>query len=378
MNIIKQNQNKITLAAIILFIGYILTHFAIFPGKVSHIDGQFYMSTIAIYSIILCFVSDRWLRGFLIYFTVWVAVLFIFSIVDFVVLGKFYNAFEMYSETIVAVILWIFVSRLPENIIIKKKVFNVTTCIYNLICIMALVEACIAWMQYFGFDLYPYLFNVVSNGWVTGTVTNQNFLAAYLVISIPFFLRKSWCFKLIPIGLIPVIPVLFFTHTATAVIALCAGMVFFFYNPKNKQLNINIITIAILSAYLYTFKFKGLIINFDEQFTRPSMWLSTWNFTTSNFYRILIGESPGLVSQVNIHNEYLTMFLKFGIIGIGFIVEYIKNLYRENKILFSAMVIILVDAVGNFPFEIPLTLIQIIIIAGLIERERLWQINVLR
>lgn len=56
---------------------------------------------------------------------------------------------------------------------------------------------------------------------------------------------------------------------------------------------------------------------------------------------------------------------------MGIIAGYIITIYRGNKILFGAFCAACVNAIGNYPLHLPPSAFLIIMIIGLIEKERI-------
>jgi len=71
-----------------------------------------------------------------------------------------------------------------------------------------------------------------------------------------------------------------------------------------------------------------------------------------------------------LHNEWVDLFFRFGLIGLVLIVAFLVTLYRENRILYAAMIIACVDAIGSYPFHLAPSLFLVLIIVGLIERQK--------
>ncbi|MBA7562989.1 hypothetical protein ES708_04642 [subsurface metagenome] len=69
------------------------------------------------------------------------------------------------------------------------------------------------------------------------------------------------------------------------------------------------------------------------------------------------------------HNDWLTLFYQYGLVGLSFVIGFVMTIYRGNKMLFSAFIIILVNMVGNYPLHLAPSAFLIIIIVGLMEKE---------
>lgn len=361
----------------LLWIAYLLIPFAVI-GNATVMNGQYYAVIFCIVLGVFLHVKDEWLRGGLIYFAIWQGVLFPLSLFYSRSGRLAMNSFEMFVATGLLALLFLYLSR---------SKFNLDR-LYDVICISALLHAVNAWLQWFGLNLtglaLDQIVKVISEipGVPTSTFQNNNFLAAYLAISTLFFwetrkfeitlrprkkfLKTGFHFERVinwRYGLIIIIPVFFPLITRTAVIALGAGAVAYWWQYWKVM-----IPAAVSISTLYML-FSGKGIPVDG--LRYEMWSDTWAFMKKSFFRCLIGNSPGTIIIPNLHNEYLTIFVKFGLMGLVFLGGYIKNLYRGDRMLFSVMVVALVNMIGNFPMEQPANMILITITAGLIERKRL-------
>jgi len=306
------------------------------------------------------YITDRWIRGFMIYFAIWQGSLWVASLISVKCIALAHNSMEMFTQTTILSLLWIYVSRLKKDVIDENSIFNV-------ICVAALIQTVIGWFQVFGISLYDYVlspFVIVKSEMaaaVTGMLQNNNFLAGFMAISAIFFFRKKWLF-----GLIPIIPLFYFMNTRTAVISLCAGIA-----VKYRIYWKIFVPVMAVIAILFMVFTRGIPLPFSGiAGDRYDIWLKVLAFMFSDWTRLLCGNSPGLVMSGNIHNEYLTIFMKFGFVGLTFMAGYIWNLPRDHKILYPAMIVALVNMIGNFPMELPVTMALITIIAGMLERCR--------
>lgn len=167
-------------------------------------------------------VSNRWLRWFFLYVATWhlitrVMVVFGDPLINLLA-GKIAFGRMIFLMAGIALYLMIVKSKTPLR------------WFYNVICIGTLIQCVIAIFQKFDIDLVVWALNFgceaqarISTSVGMGTLGNNNFLAAFIAISMPFFLRKHW------IAFIPFLLFhLFILETSTAVIALVVGMVVYF------------------------------------------------------------------------------------------------------------------------------------------------------
>ena len=108
------------------------------------------------------------------------------------------------------------------------------------------------------------------------------------------------------------------------------------------------------------------------------MWLTALGKLITSWPAMIFGFGPGAHwgKAYNLHNDYMSMWFSFGLVGLTMMIGYIYTTIRQlakskNMILLTSFIIICLDMTGNFPIHIATTAFLIIIICGLIERERL-------
>ena len=111
---------------------------------------------------------------------------------------------------------------------------------------------------------------------------------------------------------------------------------------------------------------------------RFGMWVTAAWYLVHDWFALVFGFGPGAGwgKPYPLHSEYVSMWFQFGIVGIGILISYIvrtaKFLWESgDSVLLSAFAIICLDMVGNFPVEVASTAFLIIIVCGLIERDRI-------
>lgn len=239
---------------------------------------------------------------------------------------------------------------------------------YNAICISALIQATIGIFQWLGFDLVYLCLKPIIPFWVklkpldvpVGTLANENYLAAYLAISLPFFFRKRWIFA------IPVISAsLLMSNTTTAMFsAFVAVSVFFKYT---WVIILSIFGFIIYAAFIDS---DPSAIFANDRFV---IWSTALDKIFTNFKTIIFGLGPGAGygQPYALHNEYLTLWFHFGIIALFLISGFIINVERSNKILISSFGAIVSNCLGNLPMQLAPSLFLILIVIGLLERNKL-------
>lgn len=247
--------------------------------------------------------------------------------------------------------------------------------IYNAICITALIQAIIGLSQVSGYDPIVWALSQIVTiksdlqpSTAVGTLGNNNFLAAFVAASLPFFFRRGWCMA-IPI----IIACLFVCKTTTAFIAAIAGTVFYFWPQIRENLKWSVpscLVAGIIGLY-YAFIYHPITAN-----DRPDLWLDGIQKVTRSWRTILIGFGPNAEWRHGdkLHSEYFMMFYNFGVIGLGLMAGYIASIFKSinnvDRILMAAFVIICVDAIGNHLLHITTTALLVITITALIEKQR--------
>lgn len=248
----------------------------------------------------------------------------------------------------------------------------------NAFCILAISQAIFGITQAYYFDPIPlWLGKIVKVTTelpahaATGSLGNNNFLGAFLAISIPFFFRKKW-YYFIPLILLG----LYVCHTRTAAIAAIVGIAYFawdYLSIKSREkseilLNVLIIAVALILVTVYWF----LIENRQLIGERPGMWMDGIQKTTSSWKSLVFGFGPNAIWKVGdqLHNEYVMTFFNFGLIGLGLMLAYIKGIYRDHRLLFTAFIILCVNMIGNHALHTTPTALLAITIIALIEREK--------
>lgn len=247
---------------------------------------------------------------------------------------------------------------------------------YNTFCIGTIIQCVIAIVQSCGFDpIIWFCRNLECNaikklpiGAAIGTLGNNNFLAAMIVITFPFFFRKGWiyCLPILLYGL-------FITNTATAIIAGIGGIIIYL-GLKDKSPycleNIPIMFIFAISLLVYLFFIENNLFG-NKRFV---YWIITLENLWSDKIALLFGYGPRKFLPLSVkgplHNEWLQGLYYYGLIGMSFIGIYVVTIFKKNKFLFVAFIIACINAIGNYPMHLASSAALILIIMGLIQREK--------
>ncbi len=324
--------------------------------------GHHYALVIACLGIIGAFIRNKWITLFFLYAAAWMVLIFVLKQLNPSIPAiAVANAFDATLYMLVggAIFLCVYHSDL------SKEAF------YNVICVTSIIQAVIAVLQRFGFDPVLWLLNLSLNAvplldvhTMTGTLGNNNFLGAYLAISMPFFFRRNWTYALILI-----VPVLYLTQTTSAVVPALIGVMFYVFDRVKGFYQIaGIIAAAVVASLAYA------LFNHTPFYSNPR-WADWWFALRQLFVHpiyVLIGMGPGAGwgKIYPMHNEWLQCFHQFGFVGFSLLAGYVLTIYRGNRILFTAFLIAAINMIGNYSLHLAPSAFLIIIVAGLIERER--------
>jgi hypothetical protein len=334
-------------------------------GITIHISHHFALFIFGV-AMATMLVKNKWLSSFVIYACIWTLFILIYTVknpqVPQIVTR---NAFDALTFLLSGILIY--------ALVIRSKISNDT--FYNLICISALLQAGLAICQYLWIDPFLWLINAgfhmaiprLDPHTLTGTLGNNNFLAAYLAIALPFFFRKGWFY-----GLILLIPCLILANTASAVVPAIVGTMFYFY-PKVKDNRKTIIYAGALFASLalyYVTTYHPISIDGNGRFP---FWGEALSQIRYNLFTMICGMGPGAGwgRSFPLHNEWLQCLHQYGAIGLSLLVGYALTAYRGNRMLFTAFIIILINMIGNYSLHLAPSAFLIIITTGLMEREKI-------
>jgi len=276
--------------------------------------------------------------------------------------------------------------------------------------IAVIVQILIAIPQHFGFNPFvqfmSLFFKVKENppGHLTGSLGNRNYLAAFIAFSIPFFI--GWrTFKIKGISINPSLIAIFIFLgfcLSPGTLAAIIGMGFFlsFNLPFWKRLACWSLAVKVAVAFAAGYilitgnhlseftELPGLISEFIStgKFTvdpfrsdvgRFAMWMMAISQLIESWRYMILGFGPGAFwgREYSMHGQYISVWFQFGLIGLGLMLGYFYTSARflwkkKSLVLLTSFLIICLDMIGNFPAEIASTAFLIIVICGLIERER--------
>ena len=246
---------------------------------------------------------------------------------------------------------------------------------YNAICAGAVVQSLMAISQSLGFDPVLWFLRFFVNAdplldptTMTGSLGNPNFLAAYLAISLPFFFRRKWCW------FIPVLAVvLYCSKTTSAFVPAVIGVAYFYHEfifrgPFRWHYIVGAVLVVVGVSLGYA------IFNHTPFYSNPrwSDWSDVLLIWSKSSFAVVFGMGPGAMwsKPYPMHNEWLECLYQFGTIGFSLLAAYVVSIWRGNKMLFTAFLIAAINIFGNYAIHLSPSAFLIIIVAGLIERER--------
>lgn len=200
------------------------------------------------------------------------------------------------------------------------------------------------------------------------TLGNQNFLAAFLAVSVPFFVIIGWWLAL------PVILwALIICKTTTAFIALCAGLLYLAWPLIRKSGTVAVLTATpiICAGYWYAFVYDPFL-SFAPG-SRFDFWLDAWRTISTGWATLLFGVGPGIPWRAGnmLHSEPVYIGFNFGLIGLGLILGAVLAVPRWNRPLYASCVIAAVDSLGNHIMHTaPSAILSLIPIALLLREEK--------
>jgi len=347
----------------LLLIGYVGFPLIIFTGGVIH-QAQKVTFFALCFFLVAFMIQNIWLRAFVFYLGTWLLYLlvsYLFSAATNVPVNMSIM-FCMYM--VLAIIVFSYVVHSKTS----KEIF------YNAICAGAIVQSVLAILQLWDLDPifqgYNWIVDVkhgMDKTAAVGTLGNNNFYAAYITMSLPFFFRKWWWYC-IP----PLIAMLFAAITSTAIVATMVGCAWYFW-PKLRKRWIALGLLPFM-AWLLIYKQSWTIYFFDrwQDLDRIQWWIAAIKQTCGHWLGVLFGMGPSAPwgGAFPIHNEWVTIFHHFGLVGCFLAGGYILTINRTNRMAYAAFLISCVNAMGTYPWHLAPTAMLTLLIIGLLEREK--------
>lgn len=354
---IPDSIRQVVLLAAFLLVPYGFLSF----GETLHIGHQYALVLSAV-MIVASMIKNNRISLFLVYLTGWMLFILIFRMLYPIVPAAV-------AKSALETVQFILVGSMIFFAVTKSKIKSET--FYDCICVAALLQTLEAACQFLGFDPVRSLLNlavpvgsILLGDAVTGTLYNPNFLAAFLAISLPFFFREKWYY-----GLILVLPILFLCKTTSAIVPAIIGAIYFFHGKLTKrEFWIGAVGGFIVIAAYALFSHGSILAN-----PRWIIWEIILLQVLETPASLLFGYGPGAGwgQPYPMHNEWLQTLHQFGLIGMTLLIGYVLKIGKSNRILFTAFIIATINMFGNSSLHLAPSAFLIIIVAGLIERDRI-------
>lgn len=228
----------------------------------------------------------------------------------------------------------------------------------NAICLIAFANILFLLLQYF--DMDP-LFIPVSAGAnpPTGLMGNRNFVNALLAFCLPAFFRKRWVYfvPIIVLGLI-------MSKSSGGTLAAMAGVIFYFALKKKNVIKISALILA--ACVLFILFIDPPVGSFAK---RIEAWHGALPFYKQHWaigcglghWKIVfkVHELTSKLWWSTAHNEVFQGAFEMGVgfiaILIGYAISAFRKFRKEALVSATALIIIFLNSLVNFPFHIATT-----------------------
>jgi len=405
---LKKNWNVSDWSVPVLYL--ILPFMIMAPGVIWKSHHIFFILCTPL--IVAWSIRNAWVRAFIVYAVGWQL---------FLSWKKFSDPSANPSDGIIEII------QLASGAVIYKyvsesKLSNST--FFSVIRISAILQIAVSIFQWFGLNPVIWVLSMfvktreLMPGDFVGTIGNRNFLTAFLAVSIPMFFgwgvikidlslperggrrgkQKHAPRQYLPINIfLIIIAVILFLSPSPACLAALIGMAIYI-NKGWKYFAIAAIGAVLFAAWYivgtgaHLDEFKALPVQLSEflrtgdvtvnpnqhDLGRFGMWLVALGKIFSSWHACLLGSGPAAFygRKYPLHNEYVAIWFEFGLVGLALMVSYIVTtvkaaIHSHNRLLLTSFAIACLDMTGNSSFHIAPTAFLAIIVAALIERERL-------
>lgn len=315
-------------------------------------QGHVYSLIIAAMACTALFLPNPWLRAGGMMVSGWLAAGVFMSWVGMIDPGVLMQFIDGSLMILMGLMVYLFVyhARLDHDTVL------------NIVCITALFQTGLAVLQFYNMDpvsrgmsYFVEVHGDMAFSTPVGTLANNNFLGAYLAISLPLFLRRNWAYAL-PVILFG----LYITKTASALGAAAVALGWWAFGGGGALFGIGVGIIA----YFWT----------GHDLTNPRfiMWADAVKGNLQTWQTALVGWGPGIAWRPDnmLHSEYVTTFFNYGALGLAILAGYLKGITQGDRALSASLLAAAVNMAGNHPLHTVPTAVLIVTIAALWERER--------
>lgn len=251
-----------------------------------------------------------------------------------------------------------------------------TRYILDALCVIAIVHTLFAVIQFKGGDPYSiFTFGLITSGTAhpVGLMANKNILSALLAFCFPAFLRPKWIW----VSFIPLAG-LYVADSLGGTVAVLAGILFylmFFLKRRNALIAIGV---SVVCAIIAVKSDTNLLLSLQD---RLGAWHQGYLLFKQNW--ILgcgIGHAKLIMKGLSatptfhqLHNEFIQVVMEMGAIVIPIFMGYFIGLFRgfskKNLLPATALVIIIINSLVNFPFHIGTTALVAVTWMALFQKE---------
>jgi hypothetical protein len=364
-------------------------------------EGERLFFIIMFLPILAFSIKNIWIRVFLLYAFAWQI---------FLQLSTFLHPTKQTVESL-TVVIFIILGVLLFKFVSESKIKKETW--FNVIRVAVLIQVVISILQYFNFNIVVKIMALfiktvdLMPGFCNGTLGNKDYLTAFIAISLPLFIgwktikwhihRPFWLDLSFNIPLLAILFILFVGPTMATLAAiiglaiyfrrgwklyipaflLICGVLYYYVVIQGYHLH----EFQMLSGQLQDLYYRGgtfIKVTSDGDIGRFGMWIAACGKLFSSWTRLIFGFGPAANwgMPYSLHSEYVTMFFEYGLVGLILLLGYVFSTARyliksKNILLGSCFVIAFLDIMATFNMHIAPVAFLVIIICGLIEREKL-------
>lgn len=360
----------------------------IVPGLLWKSQQIFFMLSALVIAAVA--IKNRWVTAFLVYATAWQLFLY---------LSNFKNpAMVVRVQDGSVIILFLLCGSVIYKAVTESGGLDG---FYHAIRAAVLLQIGVSIMAFLWFDPWvaairmfvPTVGSPDPIGPFIGTMGNRDILGFFIALSLPVFV--DWI--TIDVSGIKVNPLLIFIvlfmlmcpspGTVGGIIAL--GV----YYRKSWKGMVGAIALSIIYAGYHVINSAHLhdILNAPKHYQdvfvggqaatdakdggRLWKWMHAMAKILESPKSIIVGAGPGTPwgKRYPMHNEYLQVWFEMGLVGLSIVLGYLVTTWRQvwgNRKHMMALTVITIGMAGDYPLHIPTTAFLIIIMCGLIEKER--------
>lgn len=337
---------------------FLVLPFAYFSAGILHVGQHF---AFLLFALLIAAMSIRngWIRAFYYYLFSWVLL---------TLLCTWFKPLAQATVSAALDVTVFFLVGAVAFVAVQEARIKIDTWI-DILRVSAVLQAALAACQFFGMDPYLLFLNLfvkaageLPSGTMTGSLGNNNFLAAWIAVCLPFFLKGRWRWFL-PL----LVAVLLASRSVAGVAAALIGCAWLLWGWKG-------IVGAVAAGLAYLSWDHGIVyvLTNPEPFNRVNLWKEALALIFYHPLTLILGAGPGAFwgHSFPMHNEYLQAWHQYGAVGLLIMAGYILTIHRKNHVLFAAFLVMCVNLAGNYPLHLAPSAFLFIVVAALIERHK--------